>query len=198
MTVIAARKPGLETDLPAMPVDKLVLVFSFYRDAELRGARLLLNLHNHLRDAESQANLSRHLADETRHAWLWTMRIAELGAAPVAVADGYQRRLGTRIGVPRDPLELLALTLVAERRAIERYRSHAAQPGVDLETLAVLKAVSTDEPWHLAWVKRKMREIAGYRGKQTYAKEILERYYTIEREVYASFMADEANLIGAN
>ena len=39
------------------------------------------------------ANLSRHLADETRHAWLWTERILEIGGEPQKLDDGYQVRL---------------------------------------------------------------------------------------------------------
>jgi hypothetical protein len=128
---------------------KQVMVVSFYRDSELRGAQLPLNLHSHLHDADSQKKLSRHLADETRHAWLWTKRIADLGAAPLSVPDGYQRRLELRVGVPKDDLELLALTVIAESRALDRYNTHAGLPGVDSQTLEVLKAVGADESWHL-------------------------------------------------
>ena len=32
--------------------EKQVLIFSFYRDAELRGARLLFNLLSHVKDAD--------------------------------------------------------------------------------------------------------------------------------------------------
>src|SRR5580704_10805642 len=81
--------------------EKQVMIFSFYRDAELRGARLLFNLLGHLKDGDSQLKMSKHLADETRHAWLWTRRIADLGASPIIVSDGYQRRLGMRTGVPK-------------------------------------------------------------------------------------------------
>src|SRR5487761_936053 len=88
-------------------IDKQILIFSVYRDAELRGARLLFNLIGHLKDADSQLKMTKHLSDETRHAWLWTRRIADLGGAPVFVADGYQRRLGMRIGVPRGIVEVL-------------------------------------------------------------------------------------------
>jgi rubrerythrin len=174
---------------------KQILVLSFYRDAELHGARLLLNLHNRLRDGDSQRKLSRHLADETRHAWLWTKRITDLGAAPLPVSDGYQTRLGLRVGIPRNELELLALTIVAETRAIERYRTHAQMPGVDPQTLEVLKVVSDDESWHLAWVAEKMREIAERRGDRDRVNRILERYRKIEREVYGTFVADEAEFM---
>ena len=175
--------------------DKQVMIFSFYRDAELRGARLLFNLLHHIKDAEAQLKMSRHLADETRHAWLWTKRIADLGGAPVMIDDGYQRRLGLRTGVPKDIIDLLALTVVVEERARSRYMQHAALPNVDSETLQVLKAVTEDETWHLSWIERQMREFAREQGKPERADQALERYRAIDREVYATLAADEALLM---
>ncbi|HEV3110665.1 MAG TPA: ferritin-like domain-containing protein [Candidatus Binataceae bacterium] len=177
--------------------DKLVMIFSFYRDAELRGARLLFNLLHHLKDGAAQLKMSRHLADETRHAWLWTKRIDDLGAAPVMIDDGYQRRLGLRTGVPKDLIDLLALTVVVEERARSRYVLHAAMPHVDQETLAVLKAVTEDETWHLSWIERQMHEIARKQGNPQRANQALERYRAIDREVYATLAADEAFLMKA-
>jgi bacterioferritin (cytochrome b1) len=178
-------------------VDKQIVIFSFYRDAELRGARLLFNLIGHLKEADAQLKLSRHLADETRHAWLWTKRISDLGGNPVIVSDGYQRRLGLRTGVPKDVIDLLALTVVVEERARSRYTTHAELPNVDPETLEVLQAVTEDESWHLAWIERKMREIATAQGKPERAEQALERYRAIDREVYATLAADEAELMRA-
>jgi bacterioferritin (cytochrome b1) len=188
--------PGTNINLSELSAtDKLVWIFSFYRDAELRGARLLFNLLHHLKDAEAQLKMSRHLADETRHAWLWTKRIADLGAAPKMVDDGYQRRLGLRTGVPKDLIDLLALTVVVEERARSRYMQHAAMPNVDPETLSVLKAVTEDESWHLSWIERQMREIAREQGDPQRADRALERYRAIDREVYATLAADEALLM---
>jgi bacterioferritin (cytochrome b1) len=175
--------------------DKQVMIFSFYRDAELRGARLLFNLLHHLKDAEAQLKMSRHLADETRHAWLWTKRIADLGAAPVMIDDGYQRRLGLRTGVPKDLIDLLALTVVVEERARSRYMHHATLPNVDAETMNVLRAVTEDESWHLSWIERQMREIAREQGTPQRADQALERYRAIDREVYATLAADEEQLM---
>jgi bacterioferritin (cytochrome b1) len=175
--------------------EKQILIFSFYRDAELRGARLLFNLLGHLKDADSQLKMSKHLADETRHAWLWTRRIADLGGAPVAVADGYQRRLGLRTGVPKGIIEILALTVVVEERAQARYNAHSALPNVDETTREVLKAVTEDEVWHLSWIEKKMREIAREQGVEHAADEALNCYRQIDREVYATLAADEAELM---
>src|ERR1700756_3726473 len=129
--------------------EKQILIFSFYRDPELRGARLLFNLLGHIKDSDSQLKLSKHLSDETRHAWLWTRRIADLGGTPMLPADGYQRRIGLRTGVPKGIVEVLGLTVVVEERAQSRYMAHAAMPNVDQSTLETLKAVTEDESWHL-------------------------------------------------
>jgi bacterioferritin (cytochrome b1) len=174
--------------------EKQVMIFSFYRDAELRGARLLFNLLGHLKDGDSQLKMSKHLADETRHAWLWTRRIADLGASPITVSDGYQRRLGMRTGVPKTVVELLGLTVVVEERAQSRYMAHAALPNVDAETREVLQSVTEDESWHLSWIEKKMREIAGSNSNGL-ADQILNRYRQIDREVYATLAADEAELM---
>src|SRR5271155_1549032 len=182
---------------PNSEIEKKILIFSFYRDAELRGARLLFNLLGHLKDADAQVKMSKHLADETRHAWLWTKRIADLGGVPVAIDDGYQRRLGLRTGVPRTIVDLLALTVVVEERAQRRYMAHAALPDVDDATREVLMAVTEDENWHLAWIEKKMREIAAAEGNEEHAERALERYREIDREVWATLAADEAHLMHA-
>lgn len=177
--------------------EKQILIFSFYRDAELRGARLLFNLLGHIKDSDSQLKLSKHLSDETRHAWLWTRRIADLGGTPMLPADGYQRRIGLRTGVVKSIVEILGMTVVVEERAHSRYTAHAALPNVDSETLETLKAVTEDEAWHLSWIEKKMRDFAREEGCEQKADEILERYRQIDREVYATLAADEAELMRA-
>lgn len=178
-------------------VDKLILTFSFYRDAELRGARLLFNLLSHLKDGDAQLKMTAHLADETRHAYLWTKRIADLGGSPITIDDGYQRRLGLKTGVPKTLLDLFALTVVVEERAQSRYNAHMALPNVDPETMEVLKAVTKDESWHLSWIEKEMHEIAKQEGHEEQADKSLERYRKIDREVYATIAADEAELMRA-
>src|SRR6187397_2542900 len=79
--------------------ESLIRIFSYYRDAEIRGAALLMKMMARERDPEAQVLFSRHIDDETRHAWLWTKRIKDEGALPVEVPDGYQRRLGKALGI---------------------------------------------------------------------------------------------------
>jgi bacterioferritin (cytochrome b1) len=177
------------------PVERQIIIFSFYRDAELRGANLLFKLLNHLKDGDAQLKMSKHLSDETRHAWLWTKRIADLGGSPILMEDGYQRRMGLRVGVPKTVVDLLALTVVVEERAQSRYNAHSALPNVDPETREVLKGVSEDEAWHLSWIEKKMREMAEQQGCIEHADRAIEKYRQIDREVYATLAADEAELM---
>ena len=162
-----------------------IRLYSYYRDAELRGSNLIYRLLRLLPDGEAQVALSQHLADETRHAWLWTERIRELGAAPVPVTDGYQVRIGRRAGLPRHPVDLLALTVVVEQRALKRYREHLRRKNVPERTAEVLRAVSKDEGWHIDWIRRKARALATEGGEPGRFERALARYRAIDREVWA-------------
>ncbi len=170
-------------------------LFSYYRDAELRGATLLLKLLQRMDDADAQVKLTKHLEDEVRHAWLWTKRITDLGGMPEKVDDGYQRRIGLEVGVPRTLEQLLALTIVVEERALARYRTHAGTADVDAETSAVLHEVTKDEKWHLAWIEHKLREIAGPDGG-TRVDGLLARYREVDRRVVADLELKERERFG--
>ena len=174
---------------------RMILLMSYYRDAEIRGASLLLRLMSHLDDGESQTKLALHLADETRHAWLWTKRINDLGGNPVSVADGYQSRIGLKT-IPRTLLDILALTVVVEQRSLERYVEHASRSNVDPETLAVLNEVSKDEKWHIAWIKGKLYELAESQGGKERAEAAMEKYREIDRQVYAALLEKEREAFG--
>ncbi len=175
-----------------------LLTYSYYRDAELRGSNLIYRLLRVLKDGESQVLLSEHLADETRHAWLWTERIRELGATPVPVTDGYQVRIGKRAGLPRHPVELLALTVIVEQRALKRYKEHMNREGTDERTLEVLRAVSRDEGWHIDWVRRKGRELAEAEGEPSRFDAALERFRVIDEAVWAELEEVERSWAEAN
>ena len=170
---------------------RLVQLFNYYRDAELRGANLLFRLMSHLTDPDSQVKLSLHLADETRHSWLWTKRITDMGGEAARVEDGYQTRIGLR-NVPRNLIDILALTVVVEERAHQRYLEHAQRPDVDEDTLAVLTEVTKDEKWHIAWMRGKLEELAAAtEGGVQRMHEAFDRYREIDRQVCAELVAKE-------
>jgi len=175
--------------------ERLLTVFNYYRDAELRGATLLLKLMQRLDDPDAQVKLSKHLEEETHHAWLWTKRITDLGGTPMRIDDGYQRRIGLEVGIPKTFEQLFALTVVVEERAQRRYLAHAASPTVDPETRELLHEVTKDEKWHIAWMENKLREMAGPDGQDRVA-ELLERYREVDRRVFAELEAKEREAFG--
>jgi bacterioferritin (cytochrome b1) len=175
----------------------MVELMSYYRDAELHGAALLLRLVKMMGDdPDAQIKLTRHVAEETHHAWLWTRRITEMGSAPVKIVAGYQARIGSRT-LPRTLVDLLTLTIVVEARSLARYQEHAARPGVDAATREVLETVSADEKWHLAWMRNKLKELtANDPAARQRAVALTERYRQIEEEVYAELVARERAAFG--
>jgi rubrerythrin len=174
----------------------MIHLYSYYRDAELRGATLLLKLLMRIEDPDAQVKLSRHLADETHHAWLWTKRITDLGGTPIRVQDGYQTRIGQEVGLPKSLVDLFALTVVVEERAQQRYLEHARRPDVDLETREILHAVTKDEKWHIGWIKGKLKELALANGGEEKMLATLARYREIDRKVVAELFAKEREAFG--
>ena len=178
------------------PVEQEVLVYSYFRDAELRGANLLFRLMRLVDDPESQVFLTQHLADETRHAWLWTQRIQELGAQPVLVDDGYQVRIGKLAGVPKTIVDIFPLTVVVEQRALRRYQQHLRKPGLSDRTREVLEAVTKDEAWHIDWIRTKAREFAEKAGDPEWVDRAIRKYRAIDEQVMAELDEKERGLGG--
>lgn len=176
--------------------EALIRLFSYYRDAEMRGAMLLIKMMQRDSEPEAQVLFSRHIADETRHAWLWTRRIRQLGGFPVEVPDGYQRRLGKALGIPMNIVDLFALTVVVEERSLRRYNEHAASPYCDAETRSLLDELTNDEKWHISWIEEWMTRLAQAGGSEARVRAQLERYRQIEDEVFESFKEEERCWLG--
>ena len=191
-----STKIQTETERVEPSRESLIKIFSYYRDAELRGAALLLKMMNRVDDPEAQVLFSRHIDDETRHAWLWTKRIKSAGGLPVPVPDGYQRRLGKALGIPGNILELFALTVVVEERSAKRYTAHANSPLVDDETLGILTSLTKDEKWHISWMEDWLMNMADEKGKRDEIEAKLLRYREVEEGVFEEMKEMEREWIG--
>lgn len=167
-----------------------ILLFNYYRDAELRGADLILRLINKAENQSIQEKLARYLADATNHAWLWTERICALGGQPTRIDNGYHRQLRRKAGLPANLLELLALTCVVEERARKRYEEHATRSDVAPETLDILNEMRADEEAHLAWITEKLTELGAKEG-QGKVTAVLQRYRAVEATVFADMQHEE-------
>lgn len=179
----------------ATPDPRMIQLMSYYRDAETHGALLLLRLIKLMDDPDAQVKLSAHLADETRHAWLWTKRISDMGGEPMKIADGYQKRVGLRT-VPRSILEILALTVVVEERSFASYTEFMENHRPEAATLEVLKEITGDEKWHMAWIRNKLLEVARQEGDESLAEKAIEKYRAIDAEVYGELKAKEIEAFG--
>ena len=167
-----------------------ILLFNYYRDAELRGADLILRLINRAENQNIQEKLTRHLADATNHAWLWTERIRALGGKPLRIENGYHRQLRRKAGLPANFLDLLALTCAVTERAHKRYAEHATRPDVAPETLTVLHEMQADEKAHLTWIIEKIAELEAREGKEK-VDAALRHYREIEAAVFADMQQEE-------
>jgi len=177
--------------------ESLVRIFSYYRDAENRGAALLMKMMSRIPDGEAQVRFSRHIDDETRHAWMWTKRIRDENALPVPVPDGYQRRLGKALGIPGNIIDLFALTVIVEERSAKRYTEHASSPICDEKTRPILIELTTDEKWHVAWMEEWMLKLASERdGGEEKVLATLARYRRVEEEVFEEMKELERAWIG--
>lgn len=183
-------------DASAPDTEALIKLFSYYRDAELRGASLLMKMMQREKDPEAQVLFSRHVDDETRHAWLWTRRIRQLGGLPVEVPDGYQRRLGKALGIPTHIIDLFALTVIVEERSVRRYTEHAASPLCDEQTAELLAELTKDEKWHISWMEEWMMRLARDRGVEERAVNQLARYRRVEEDVFEAFKEEERRWLG--
>jgi bacterioferritin (cytochrome b1) len=173
-----------------------ILLFNYYRDAELRGADLVFRVINRAENQNIQEKLARHLANAANHAWLWTERICALGGQPIRIDNGYHRQLRRKAGLPTNLLELLALTCVVEERARKRYEEHAARPDVAPETLAILNEMRADEKSQLAWITEKLTELGAKEGQEKVTA-ALRRYRAIEATVFADMQKEEQQALAA-
>lgn len=177
------------------PDPRMIELMSYYRDAELQGAALLLRLIRMMDDPDAQVKLALHLADESRHAWLWTKRINDMGGEPMKIADGYQKRVSLRT-VPRSILEILALTVVVEERSFASYIEFIEHHQPEAATLEVLKEITGDEKWHMAWIRKKLVEVARREGDESLAEKAIEKFRRIDAEVYGELKAKEIEAFG--
>ncbi|MGQ0841967.1 ferritin-like domain-containing protein [Actinokineospora sp.] len=129
-----------------------VWILNQYRAAEVHGAGAIMRMARLADTAKLRADLSRHLRDEAVHAWLWTRAIEEFGGEVADVAQPYQARLSAHYGIPKSLDDMLALTLVSERRGLDEYEVHVNE---DLPTAIrrPLRAIIRDEAWHVSYIE---------------------------------------------
>lgn len=145
-----------EAATTSLPPDGLMWLLNQYRAAEVHGAGAIMRMGKLADTSELRASLSRHLRDEAVHAWLWTRTIGELGGEIVSVPQPYQQKLAVHYGIPTALDDLLALTLVSEKRGLAQYLEHLDRPGVPDAIHRTLRGILKDEEWHVRYITEEL------------------------------------------
>jgi len=170
-------------------------VLSYYRQSEINGALFFGRLARALKPSHIQHDLTKHFADEAQHAWYWTDCLERLGSPAIKLSDAYQDQYLEAAGLPVNMMEILAITLVFERRVINQYARHLAVPAVRGEVKDTIDRIMADERWHVQWVRDALTGMEDRYGKDTIA-ETLRRFKEADREVYAQTLAEHEERLG--
>jgi hypothetical protein len=154
----------------------LAWLLNWYRQSELEGALLLGRMVRIADDPYVIGELTRHAADEARHAWLWQRAIAELGLPSVRIFRSYQSFYVAEGVMPQGLGAVLALTHVFERRVDIEFAEQVREGDFPAPALRTFKALLLDEQRHLSW-------IAKWLTRQPDAGPLIERYTEIDRTV---------------
>jgi len=174
--------------------DDELWVLSYYRTSEINGSLFFGRLARALKPSPIQHDLTKHFADEAQHAWYWTDCLQRLGAPPLKLSDAYQDQYLEAAGLPANLMEIMAITLVFERRVINQYAKHLALPDLRIEVKETIERIMQDERWHVQWVRDALAGMDDKFGKDTIT-DTLRRFKDADREVYAQTLAEyEARL----
>jgi bacterioferritin (cytochrome b1) len=170
---------GLDKDDPLWLLNE-------YRAAEVHGAGAIMRMARLADSTDLSSDLSRHLRDEAIHAWLWTQAINELGGKIVEVGQPYQARLGAHFGIPRTLTEMLALTLVSEKRGVAQYNEHLDLPGTTPRIQRTLRGILKDENWHVRYIDEELQNRARADRR---VQDVIDRAHLAEEQAIADLAA---------
>ena len=164
-------------------------ILSYYRYSEISGATFFGALTRMFRSGSIGHNLTKHFADESQHAWLWTQCIHDCGHEPLAIAKTYQDQYIEEIGLPVNIMEILAITQIFERRVIHQYARHAKLDRLDPRIHQTFTRILQDEKWHIHWVGQALHELAPQYGQDA-IDGTLRRYREADARIYARTLAE--------
>ncbi len=165
-------------------------LLNLVRASEVRGAADLTCLADVIADEELRMDVTRHAADEARHAYLLVRRMQEIGFAPSRLPTAVDRteavvaqcrgrdvkQVWAERGTFADEevLELLVAATIAERDALPKLEANHDVLARDPQTQAVIGSILRDEHRHVAylseWIARYERRVCGETVRATRAR----------------------------
>ena len=149
---------------------------NWYRQSELDGALLLGRMVRHVHDPYLVHQLTKHCADEARHAWLWQRALKTLSFRSVRIHRSYQSFYLDEMATPRGLTEVLALTHVFEHRVHRHFSDELRRPGLPDPVRRTFSILLRDEAGHLEWIAR-------WLATQYGVQETLRRYRMVDERV---------------
>ncbi len=179
-----------------MKIDEnLHWILSFYRTSEISGALFFGELARSLRPSAIQQDMTRHFADEANHARYWTDCLEKLGVQPLKLPTAYQNQYLAAAGMPVNLMEILAITLVFEKRVVGQYTLHAKSPNLPAIVGETIKTIMKDEQWHISWIRDALKDMESEYGADN-IKDTLKRFTLADREVYQKTALEHQERIG--
>jgi hypothetical protein len=169
-------------------------LLSFYRTSEINGALFFGRLARSMKSGPMQADMTQHFADESNHASLWTKCMGELGVNPLKLRGAYQDSYLEAGGMPMNMMEVLAVTLVFERRVVGQYVTHGQVPDLKPAIKATLDRIMSDERWHIGWVGDALKGMEAEYGKDN-VEATIKRYTDADREVYQKTLKEHEEIV---
>ncbi|MBW3626186.1 MAG: ferritin-like domain-containing protein [Actinobacteria bacterium] len=170
-------------------------LLSYYRTSEINGSLFFGRLARALKPSPIQHDLTKHFADEAQHAWYWTDCLDRLGTRPIKLSEAYQDQYLEAVGLPANLMEIMAITLVFERRVINQYAKHLSVADVRVEVRETIGRIMEDERWHVQWVRDALTGMEEQFGKD-HITDTLRRYREADQEVYAHTLAEHEGRLG--
>lgn len=164
-------------------------LLSFYRSSEISGALFFGRLARTMKPGPLQADMTKHFADESQHAWYWTKALHDLEVVPIRVMDAYQDKYLEAAGMPVNLMEVLAITQVFEIRVIGQYAHHKAMPNLHPVVSQTIQTIMQDEKWHIQWVGAALKQMEKEYGEET-VKKTFERFQLADKQVYSTVLKE--------
>jgi bacterioferritin (cytochrome b1) len=173
------------TDKPLTENDLWLL--NYYRSSEIKGALFFGRIARVVR-GPLQVDVTHHFADEANHAHYWTQCLNDLGYTPGRQIAGYQDQYFEAVGLPASLMEVLAITLVFEKRVIKSYHEHL-RSGPHPRVRQTIEQIMRDERWHVQYVREALQDMAPKYGEELISG-TLARFSAADEEVYAKTLAE--------
>ena len=156
------------------------LLLSAYSKAELIGGMILGNFVRKTKDDELRGALTKHAAEEFNHALYVVEALEELGLEPLEVHDDSKDQYYAQAGLPKDEVELMAMTAAFEPIVIHHYNAHIQAKGTNPVVAKALQKMNDEDDEHKDWIVVWLNNYPD----QKYAQSTLKRYQEVIKVAY--------------